>query len=416
MRLFVENNLGKVDKSQSADKQRQAQAKRHDKAGQVGKAGWTAAVFHVAVILPDAGIINGMNKQTLPLLAASCLFAPILTHAAPAAPTQYQLLQKFSPGGEGGWDYLTLDSDARRLYISRGTQVMVLDADTGKSVGNIPDTNGVHGIALAPKLGRGFTSNGRDNTVTIFDIKTLKTIGTVAVGQRPDCILYDPKTQRVFTFNGGSNDATAIEAATGKVAGTIALGGRPEFAVADGEGMLYDNLEDKSEIVALDAGTLTLKARWPLAPAESPSGLAMDTKNRRLFSVCDGGKMTVTDADTGKIVATPTIGNGPDAAGFDAATGLAFSSNGEDGTLTVLHEDSPDTYTAAQTVTTLAGARTMALDTKTHRVYLVTATALPAAPGDPPRRRRYAPGSFVVLVFGPSASASANAVTTAGSH
>lgn len=357
-----------------------------------------------------------INTNFLLPLAALSLFASVPTHAASAAPPSYRLVQTIKAGGEGGWDYLTVDPAARRLYISRGTHVMVLNADTGASVGDIPNTNGVHGIAFAPKLGRGFTSNGRDNSVTIFDLKTLKAIGRVAVGQRPDTIIFDPKTQRVFTFNGGSDDATAIDARSGKVAGTIALGGRPEFAVADGAGMIYDNIEDKSEIVALDARTLTVKARWPVAPAEGPSGIAMDTKHRRLFSVCDGGKMVVTDADTGKIVATPAIGNGPDAAGFDPQTGLAFSSNGQDGTLTVLHEDGPDAYSVVQTVTTQAGARTMALDTKTHRVFLVTATPGPATPGDPPRRRSYVPGTFVVLVFGPSASQSAKAVTYSGSH
>ena len=355
-------------------------------------------------------------KHTYALAALSLGLIAGPTLAAPAAPATYQVLHKFTPGGEGGWDYLTLDPDARRLYVSRGTHVMVLDADTGASVGDIPGTNGVHGIALAPKLGRGFTSNGRDNDVTIFDLKTLKAIGTVPTGQRPDCIVYEPKTQRVFTFNGGSNDATAIDAKTGKALGNVALGGRPEFAVADGQGMLYDNLEDKSEIVALDAKTLTLKATWPLVPAESPSGIAMDTKHRRLFSVCDGGKMAVTDADTGKVVATPAIGNGPDAAGFDPGAGLAFSSNGQDGTLTILHEDAPDTYTVAQTLATQAGARTMALDTKTHRVYVVTATPLPAAPGAQPWRRSYAPGSFTVLVLGPADKTSANAATADGSH
>ena len=340
-----------------------------------------------------------MKNRFLPLLAAMCLLAPA---SAPAAPAAYHLLQTFHPGGEGGWDYLMVDPDARRLYISRGTHVMVLNADTGASVGDIPNTNGVHGIALAPNLGRGFTSNGRDNTVTTFDLKTLKVIGTTPTNQRPDCIVYEPKTQRVFTFNGGSNDVTAIDAKTGKALGNVALGGRPEFAVADGQGMLYDNVADKSEIVALDARTLTVKATWPLAPAESPSGIAMDTKTRRLFSVCDGGKMTVTDADTGKVVATAAIGNGPDAAGFDPQTGLAFSSNGEDGTLTMLHQDGPNTYTVAQSVLTQAGARTMALDMKTHRVYVVTATPLPAAPGAQPWKRSYVPGTFVVLVLGMS--------------
>ena len=345
------------------------------------------------------GYNQAMNNRLLPLLAATCLLAPA---SAPAAPAAYHLIQTFHPGGEGGWDYLTLDPDARRLYISRGTHVMVLNADTGVSVGDIAGTSGVHGIALAPELGRGFTSNGRDNTVSTFDLKTLKVLGTTPTGQRPDAIVYEPKTRRVFTFNGGSNDATAIDARTGKALGNVALGGRPEFAVADGQGMLYDNIEDKGEIVALDAQTLTVKATWPLTPAESPSGIAMDTKTRRLFSVCDGGKMTVTDADTGKVVATSAIGDGPDAAGFDPQTRLAFSSNGQDGTLTAIHEDGPDTYTLAQTVPTQKGARTMALDPKTHRVYVVTATPLPAAPGTQPWRRSYAPGTFVVLVYGTS--------------
>ena len=339
------------------------------------------------------------NTCALAALALGLAVAPTL--AAPTAPANYHLLQTFKPSGEGGWDYLTLDSQARRFYISRGTHMQVLDADTGKLIGDIPDTNGVHGIALAPKLGRGFTSNGRDNSVTIVDLKTLKAIGTVSVGNRPDCIIYDPATKRVFTFNGGSDDATAIDAASGKVVRTIPLGGRPEFAVADGAGMIYDNLEDKGEIVAIDSRTLAVKSRWPLAPAESPSGLAMDTKNRRLFAVCDGGKMAVVNADTGAVVATPAIGNGPDAAGFDPKKQLVFSSNGQDGTLTVLHENTPDTYTVVQTVPTQAGARTMAVDTKTQHVFLVTATPLPAAPGDPPRRRSYLPGSFVVLVYGP---------------
>ena len=335
-------------------------------------------------------------------LAALSLFAPLAADAAPAAPMPYQVIRKIPLGGVGGWDYLTVHPTTRRFYISRGTHLMVLNADTGKVVGDIPNTNGVHGIALAPKLGRGFTSNGRDNSVTIVDLKTLKAFGHVKTGDRPDCILYEPKTRRVFTFNGGSNDATAIDAVSGKVLGTIALGGRPEFAVADGKGMIYDNIEDKSEIVAIDAQALTVKATWPLTPLESPSGLAMDAKSRRLFAVCDGGKMAVVNADTGTVVATLAIGNGPDAAGFDPATGYVFSSNGRDGTLTVLHEVTPDTYSLVQAVVTQVGARTMALDAKTHNVFLVTATPLTTPPGSeaPPWRRSYAPGSFVVLIVG----------------
>ncbi len=346
------------------------------------------------------------NKLPLLPLAALALLAAVPSGAAPATVPNYHLVQKVVLGGEGGWDYLTVDPDARRVYISRGSHVMVVDADTDKIVGDIPNTNGVHGIAIASKLGRGFTSNGRDNTVTIFDLKTLKTLGTVPVGTGPDCIVYEPKTQRVFTFNGRSNDATAIDAKTGKVLGTIVLGGRPEFAAVDGTGMVYDNLESTSEVVAIDAGTLTLKNRWPLANAESPSGLAIDAKTHRLFSTCDDGKMVISDAVSGKVTQIAAIGNGPDAAGFDPATSFAFSSNGQDGTLTVL-DPQPKTegmvivtqYVPGQTVPTQAGARTMALDTKTHRVFLVTATPDPANPGEG-RRRNYVPGSFTLLVVG----------------
>ena len=344
------------------------------------------------------GTVTSMNNShLLSTLALGLLAAPAL--AIPAEPKPYHLVQTFKPGGDTGWDYLTVDAQARRFYISRGTYMQVLNSDSGKLVGEIPNTNGVHGIALAPELGRGFTSNGRDNSVSIIDLKTLKAIGTVAVGTRPDCILYDSVTHRVFTFNGGSNDVTAVDAASGKVLGTIPLGGRPEFAVTDGAGMLYDNIEDKGEIAAIDARTLTVKAHWPLG-AEGPSGLAIDTKNRRLFAVCDGGKMVVVNADTGAVAANPVIGNGPDAAGFDLKSQLAFSSNGQDGTLTVLHEDTPNTYSVVQTVPTQAGARTLALDAKTHRVFVVTAAAAPAAPGESRRRRTYLPGTFVVLVYG----------------
>ncbi len=350
-----------------------------------------------------------MNIKSLLPLAALALAASS-AQAAPAPVPNYHLLQKVTLGGEGGWDYLNVDPDARRIYISRGSHVMVVDADTYKVVGDIPNTNGVHGIAIASKLGKGFISDGRDNAVTIFDLKTLKTLGTVAVGTGPDCIIYEPKTQRVFTFNGRSSDATAVDAKTGTVVGTIALGGRPEYAAVDGAGMVYDNLESTSEVVAIDAQTLAIKNRWPVAPAESPSGLAIDARNRALFSVCDDGKMAVSNADTGKVTIAP-IGNGPDAAAFDPGTGLAFSSNGQDGTLTVLKDSSLplslrgepsaiESCTALQTVPTQAGARTMALDTKTHRVFLVTATPDPANPGEG-RRRNYVPGSFTLLVVGP---------------
>ena len=346
-------------------------------------------------------------KNAFPLTVLAAL-AAVPALAAPNITTpNYHLVQKVTLGGEGGWDYLSVDPDARRIYISRGSHVMVVDADTYKVVGDIPNTNGVHGIAIVPKLGRGFTSNGRDNSVTIFSLKTLKPLGTVAVGTGPDAILYEPKTQRVFTFNGRSSDATAIDAKTGKVLGTIALGGRPEFAVADGAGLVYNNIEDTGEVVAIDAQALTVKTRWPLAPSESPSGLAIDPKSHRLFSTCDDGKMPISDTVTGKVVQTAAIGSGPDAAGFDPATGLAFSSNGQDGTLTVLSglrvtlgQSSLTEYRPFATVPTEKGARTMAVDTKSHRVYLVSATPDPANPGEG-RRRNYVPGSFTLLVVGP---------------
>lgn len=350
-----------------------------------------------------------MNTRSLLPVAALALLAAASAGAAPASTPTYHLVQKVVLGGEGGWDYLTVDPEARRIYISRSSHVMVVDADTDKIIGDIPNTNGVHGIAIASKLGRGFISDGRDNAVTIFDLKTLRTLGTVPVGTGPDCLIYEPKTQRVFTFNGRSSDATAIDAATGKVLGTIPLGGRPEYAAVDGTGMVYNNLESTSEVVAIDAQALAIKTRWPLAPSESPSGLAIDAKNHRLFSTCDDGKMAISDTVAGKVVEVAPIGNGPDAAGFDPGTGCAFSSNGQDGTVTVLSRTNlhlmlrgapvAERYAAVQTVPTQAGARTLAVDTKTHRVFLVTATPDPANPGDG-RRRNYVPGSFALLVVG----------------
>lgn len=327
------------------------------------------------------------------------------TAASPAAvgPSGYHLLKTIKLGGEGFWDYIEFDSPTRRLFVSRGTKVMVLDVDSGKVVGEIPDTEGVHGIALAPDLGRGFTSNGRAGTITIFDLKTLKVLGTAQAGTNPDAIVYDPFSHRVFAMNGRSHNATAIDGATGKVAGTIELGGKPEFAVADGAGHIYNNLEDKSEELQIDSEKLTVTARWPLAPCESPSGLAIDTVHRRLFAGCDNNMMAVIDADSGKVVATPAIGEGVDADRFDSGTGFAFASNGQSATLTVVHEDTPDTYSVVENVPTKRGARTMALDPKTHEVFLVTAdfNPAPAPTADNPRPRpSMVPDSFVVLVFG----------------
>ena len=322
-----------------------------------------------------------------------------LSQAAAPAPgaSGYHVIKTLPIGGEGGWDYVYVDSDARRVYISRGTHVIVLDADTDAVVGDIPDTQGVHGIAVAPDLGRGFTSNGRSNDVTIFDLKTLKPIGSVKTDANPDAIVYEPVTKRVFTFNGRGKNTTAINAADGTVVGTLDLGGKPEFAAADGKGTVYVNNEDTSDLYHIDAKTVKELHHWPLAPCKSPSGLAMDTGNRRVFSVCDEKVMAVVNADTGKVVATPAICEGPDATAFEPSTGYVFASCG-DGNLTVIHEDSPDKYTVVENVPTKKSARTLGLDLKTHNIFLPAADFDPPAPGE--RRGKMKPGSFVVVVVG----------------
>ena len=326
----------------------------------------------------------------------------LLAASAPAA--DLHVIKKLPVAGDGGWDYLSFDSGAHRLYISRGTRVLVVDVDKGTQVGEIPNTSGVHGIALAPALNRGFTSNGRANTVTPFDLNTLAADRPIDVGKGPDAIIYDPATRRVFTFNGGSSDTTAIDAASEKVVGSVDLGGRPEFAAADGRGHVYCNIEDKSEIVQLDARALKVLNRWPLAPGEEPSGLAIDARHHRLFATCHNKMMVVMDSDNGHVIATPAIGNGTDAAAFDPGTGMAFSSNG-DGTLTVVQEKDPNTFEVVQNVATERGARTMALDPKRHTIYLCTAKIDPNPPANPTngqqrRFRAYLPGSFEVIVVG----------------
>jgi DNA-binding beta-propeller fold protein YncE len=329
----------------------------------------------------------------------------MLLAATPAAPSEkagLHLIKSIPLGGEGGWDYLTLDGDTRRLYVTRGDHVTVLDVDTEKVVGEIKDTQGVHGVALAPDLKRGFTSNGRANTATIFDLGTLAKVGEVKTGSKPDAILYDSVTHRVFTFNGESADATAIDAAAGTVAGTIALGGVPEFAVADGKGSVYVNLEDKAEIVAIDARELKIKSRWPLAPGKEPTGLAIDTEKGRLFAGCHNELMAIVATDTGKVLGTLPIGRNVDATAFDTARRLAFSSNG-DGTLTVAREDALGHFVVVENVKTQLGARTMALDLKKHQIFLATAQfgPPPAPTADRPHPRPPAlPNTFVILVVG----------------
>lgn len=330
-------------------------------------------------------------KRTVTLIA--------LTAAAFAA-TGYKVLNKIKIGGAGSWDYCAMDSAARRLYASHGASVEVVDVDAGKVVGTIPDLHGVHGIAIAADLGKGFISNGQSNSVTIFDLKTLAKTGEPATGTNPDAICYEPKTHRVFTFNGRSGDSSVIDARTGQVVATLPLNGKPEFCAADGAGKLYNNLEDKSEVIEIDAAKPEITRRTSILPCEGPSGLAIDQKGRKLFSVCDG-TMAVTDIATFKVIATPKIGQGPDAAGFDPELGLAFSSNGQDANLSIVGLVNGK-YETVDTVATERGARTMAIDPKTHRVYLLAAEyPAPAAGATPGRGRTPAlPDSFHVLVVG----------------
>jgi YVTN family beta-propeller protein len=281
----------------------------------------------------------------------------------------YRLANQVVLAGDGGWDYLTVDADARRVYISHATQVEVLDADSQKSVGTIPDTLGVHGIALAPGLNRGFITAGKADSVVVFDLETLKPIARVKTGKKPDAIVFDPATNRVFAMNGGSDSTTAINATDGSVAGTIDLGGGPEFAVADGAGKVWVNLEDKSELVQIDSKSLKVSNRWPVAPCASPSSMAFDATNRRIFIGCRSHVMAVANADTGEIVATYPIGDHVDASAFDPQTKLVFNSLGE-GSVAVFHQDSADKYTPLASIPTAQGSKTMALDIKTHRLYV----------------------------------------------
>jgi DNA-binding beta-propeller fold protein YncE len=318
--------------------------------------------------------------KTLVIILLSSL---TLLAATAQTPGSYHVTKKIPIPGQGGWDYLAVDEAARRLYVSHGTQVEVLDIDSGTIVGKIENTPGVHGIAIAPELGRGFVSNGQASTVTIFDLKTLKKISDVPTGQKPDAIIYDPATARVFAFNGGGNSATAIQAADGSVAGTVDLGGGPEYAVSDAAGYVYDNLEDESLVLKINAKSLKVEERWPTAPCSSPSSMAMDRPNRRLFLGCRSKVMAVMNADTGKVITTLPIGDHVDATAFDPSSRLIFNSNGE-GTITVIRQESPDKYSIAETVKTLPRAKTMALDPKTHQLFLSTAEG----------------GQFEVLVVG----------------
>lgn len=320
-----------------------------------------------------------------------------------AQPSNWQLIRKTVVGGEGGWDYLTVDNDGRRLFVSHGNQVEVLDIDSHKKLGIISETYGVHGIAIVPNAGRGITTNGRTNTATVFDLKTLAKIAELPTGKNPDALLYDSYSDRVFVFNHSGGSATAIDITSAVVTGTIELGGGGvEAGVSDGKGTIYVNLEDTHEIVVFDAKTLKVKHRWPLAPGEEPTGLAYDPQTNRLFSVCHNELMVVVDSNTGEVITKLPIGKRVDGAVFDPTSRSIISSNGE-GSITVVQEVSANEFKVTQTVKTEPGARTITIDPKTHHVFLSTAEygPAPAATADNPRPRpSIVPGTFMILEYG----------------
>lgn len=338
-----------------------------------------------------------MKRAPLALCALLCATAlPAL-----AAGSGYHVLKSVTLGGDGGFDYLNLDPATGYLWITRGNHLMVVDADAGKIVKDITGLSGIHGTAFVGN--KAYVSEGGANKVSVFDDRSFAKLSEAPTGTGPDGIMYDDASRRVFAFNGRSGDATAIDTATDKAVGNVALGGKPEAASADGSGTIFTNIENKNELAAFDTKTLAIKGHYPLTGCESPSGQAMDVAHSRIFSVCDGGVMTVTDAKSGKVVTTVKIGDGPDAARFDPATGLVFSSNGGSGTLTVVHEDGPDKYTVLDNVPTARGARTMELDPRSHRVFVVSSVMnpAPAATADNPRPRpTVVPGSFRLIVLG----------------
>jgi YVTN family beta-propeller protein len=334
-------------------------------------------------------------------MKASLLLIVTAVVAFAAAPT-YKVITKIKIGGGNRWDYSYVDNNNHRLYVSHGTQTEVIDTNTDKLVGTIPGTNGVHGIAIADDLGIGFTSDGGDNDVTVFDIKTLAVKTKIKTGQNPDSIIYEPTSHRVFTFNGRSSDSTAIDAKTlAVIAASIPLGGKPEFSQIDGKGHIYVNLEDKNEIVEVDAKNALVAKRYSIAPCEGPSGLAFDLKKTNLYSVCENRMMVVSNPATGKVLATPAIGAGPDGVAFDS--GYAFSANGRDGNITMVGETSPGKFEPVATIETQFGARTIAADQKAHKLYLPAAESGPPAVGKDGKKgknRTSVPNSFEILVVG----------------
>jgi DNA-binding beta-propeller fold protein YncE len=337
-------------------------------------------------------------RKLLPAALLALATVP-LACAAASSPPPARLLSRLALGGPGGWDYLAFDAPSRHLFVSRGDRVLVIDVDAGKKIGTIAGTAGVHGIALADDLHRGFVSDGRSASVTVFDLASLKTVATITgTGQNPDAILYDSASHHVLTFNGRSASASVIDPAKQAVIGGIALPGKPEFAVADGAGHVYVNIEDKAELVQLDSIHDKVLQVWSLAPCESPTGLALDNAHHRLFAVCDNRTMAVLDAADGHHVADVPIGEGPDGVVFDAAEAMIYSANGESGTITAVHEDDPDHYRVTATVPTQTSARTLTLDPKLHRLYLSAARL--GATRQANGRRTIEPDSFAVLTVG----------------
>src|ERR1700676_2435359 len=344
-------------------------------------------------------------RKTLAVLFVTVVLCVTVVLAA-APKGGYHLLTKYSlgaaPGGKEYWDYITLDPASRLLYVSHNTEVKVVNADSGKVSGSVADLKRVHGIALIPHLGKGYISDGGADEVVVFDIKTLKVTGHIKTGQNPDCIIYDPASKHIFTMNGKSNDASVIDPATETVIATIPMGGRPEYAVADGHGMIYDNIEDKNEVVALDSRTNTVKARWPIAPAAEATAIDMDVQHRRLFIGGRNKLLAIMDADTGKVLQTFPIGAGVDTNIYEPETGLLFTA-ARDGTLHVFHEDSADKFSVVETVKTEFGARNMALDPKTHKLFIDTANfgSAPAATTEQPNPQPTpVSGTFRLLVYG----------------
>jgi DNA-binding beta-propeller fold protein YncE len=336
-------------------------------------------------------------------LTLSCALVLGALAARPAIAQTYHVTRTVRLGGDGGWDYVALDTVGHRLFIARLNRVMVVAPKTGRVLAEIPGFEHAHGVAFAYAIGHGFATSGSDSTVTMFDLKTLKVLGRTTVAKDADALLYDPVTERVFTFNGDSHSASVLDARSGTRIGSIALGGSPEFAVSAGDGKLYVNYEDKAEVAEIDAAALKVTRQWSLAPCEAPTGLAIDRAHHRLFSGCHNKLMSISDATAGKVITTVPIGAGVDATAYDPGTGLAFASNG-DGTLTVVHEDTPDQFHLVADVVTKRGARTMALDERDHRVYLVTAAFGPVpapTPEHPQPRPSILPGTFTLLVCEP---------------